>query len=210
MFAGFSEADFNVFTIDGLDERMEAIKTQIRPKFEELSTHFAPTLSSLTGDEMFVHVAKHARRTVNPPKDTWVAFAPNKRGYKMLPHFQIGLWGTHVFVWFAVIYEAPIKSAYGRILADQIDHIKEQIPQSFVWSKDYTKPAVEKMSALSETELKGLFERLEHVKKAEILCGINVSKEEAVNMTGQQWIDLIDDTFQTLTPLYELSKKAHA
>ncbi|MDT2047494.1 YktB family protein [Priestia flexa] len=210
MFAGFSEADFNVFTIDGLDERMEAIKTQIRPKFEELSTHFAPTLSSLTGDEMFVHVAKHARRTVNPPKDTWVAFAPNKRGYKMLPHFQIGLWGTHVFVWFAVIYEAPIKSAYGRILADQIDHIKEQIPQSFVWSKDHTKPAVEKMSALSETELKGLFERLEHVKKAEILCGINVSKEEAVNMTGQQWIDLIDDTFKTLTPLYELSKKAHA
>lgn len=210
MFAGFSEADFNVFTIDGLDERMEAIKTQIRPKFEELSTHFAPTLSSLTGDEMFIHVAKHARRTVNPPKDTWVAFAPNKRGYKMLPHFQIGLWGTHVFVWFAVIYEAPIKSAYGRILADQIDHIKEQIPQSFVWSKDHTKPAVEKMSALSETELKGLFERLEHVKKAEILCGINVSKEEAVNMTGQQWIDLIDDTFKTLTPLYELSKKAHA
>lgn len=210
MFAGFSEADFNVFTIDGLDERMEAIKTQIRPKFEELSTHFAPTLSSLTGDEMFVHVAKHARRTVNPPKDTWVAFAPNKRGYKMLPHFQIGLWGTHVFVWFAVIYEAPIKSAYGRILADQIDHIKEQIPQSFVWSKDHTKPAVEKMSALSETELKGLFERLEHVKKAEILCGINVSKEEAVNMTGQQWIDLIDDTFKTLTPLYELSRKAHA
>lgn len=210
MFAGFSEADFNVFTIDGLDERMEAIKTQIRPKFEELSTHFAPTLYSLTGDEMFIHVAKHARRTVNPPKDTWVAFAPNKRGYKMLPHFQIGLWGTHVFVWFAVIYEAPIKSAYGRILADQIDHIKEKIPQSFVWSKDHTKPAVEKMSALSETELKGLFERLEHVKKAEILCGINVSKEEAVNMTGQQWIDLIDDTFKTLTPLYELSKKAHA
>ncbi|AQX55345.1 YktB family protein [Priestia flexa] len=210
MFEGFSEADFNVFTIDGLDERMEAIKTQIRPKFEELSTHFAPTLSSLVGDEIFVHVAKHARRTVNPPKDTWVAFATNKRGYKMLPHFQIGLWGTHVFVWFAVIYEAPIKSAYGKILADRIDHIKEQIPQSFVWSKDHTKPAVEKMSSLSTTELKGLFERLEHVKKAEILCGINVSKEEAVKMTGQQWIDLIDDTFKTLAPLYELSKKAHA
>lgn len=68
MFEGFSEADFNVFTIGGLDERMEAIKTQIRPKFEELSTHFAPTLSSLVGDEIFVHVAKHARRTVNPPK----------------------------------------------------------------------------------------------------------------------------------------------
>ena len=42
-----------------------------------------------------MHVAKHARRSVNPPIDTWVAFAPNKRGYKMLPHFQIGLLGIN-------------------------------------------------------------------------------------------------------------------
>ena len=36
----------------------------------------------------YPHVAKHARRSVNPPKDTWVAFATSKRGYKMLPHFK--------------------------------------------------------------------------------------------------------------------------
>ncbi|WP_397261357.1 DUF1054 family protein [Peribacillus simplex] len=32
-------------------------------------------MSVLTGDEMYPHVAKHARRKVNPPNDTWVAFA---------------------------------------------------------------------------------------------------------------------------------------
>ena len=51
-------------------------------------------------------MAKHARRTVNPPKDSWVAFAPYKRGYKSLPHFQIGLWRTHLFIVLVIIYEA--------------------------------------------------------------------------------------------------------
>lgn len=139
-FSGFSQDDFNVFRIEGLDARMEAIKTTIRPKFEQLSNHFAPTLSSLCGDEMFVHIAKHARRTVNPPADTWVAFANSKRGYKKLPHFQIGLWETHVFVWFAVIYESPIKEQFGKLLKQNMEEIRQNIPDSFVWSKDHTKP----------------------------------------------------------------------
>ena len=89
-FGGFTNEDFDVFLIDGLEARMDALKTTIRPKLEQLGAYYAPSLSALTGDEMFVHVAKHARRTINPPKDTWVAFANNPRGYKMLPHFQIG------------------------------------------------------------------------------------------------------------------------
>lgn len=108
-FKGFTNEDFDVFQIDGLEARMDGLKERIRPKLESLGQYFAPALTTLTGDEMYVHVAKHARRTINPPKDTWVAFANNPRGYKMLPHFQIGLWNTHLFIWFAVIYEAPLK-----------------------------------------------------------------------------------------------------
>lgn len=78
----FTEEDFNTFTIEGLDARMEVLKETVRPKLTALGEHFAPTLSALTGDEMFPHVAKHARRSVNPPADSWVAFANSKRGYK--------------------------------------------------------------------------------------------------------------------------------
>lgn len=119
----FTEEDFNTFTIEGLDARMEVLKEQVRPKLTALGEHFAPSLSALTGDEMFPHVAKHARRSVNPPADSWVAFANSKRGYKKLPHFQIGLWETHVFVWFAIIYESPIKEEYGKLLEAQQDSI---------------------------------------------------------------------------------------
>lgn len=205
-FNGFTQDDFHVFKVDGLDERMDALKTHIRPKLEELGQYFAPTLSSMVGDEMFYHVAKHARRTINPPKDTWVAFAPNKRGYKMMPHFQIGLWESHVFIWFAVIYEAPIKGDYSKTLLAHLNDITQQIPDTFVWSKDHMKPEVLPMNQMTDHDLKTLFERLGTVKKAEILCGRTISAEDAVSMSGEEWLALIDDSFRTLQPLYDLTK----
>ncbi|MBS8263301.1 DUF1054 domain-containing protein [Mesobacillus boroniphilus] len=204
-FSGFEQADFDVFKIDGLDERMEALKSQIRPKLEDLGQHFAPTLSSIAGDEMHYHVAKHARRTKNPPKDTWVAFASNPRGYKMLPHFQIGLWETHVFIWFAVIYEAPEKEAIGKKLEENIDSIYKRTPKDFYWSIDHMKPEATIQSELSKEDLLSMFKRLQTVKKAEILCGLNIPREEAVKLSGDEMLSKIDFVFREILPLYKLA-----
>ena len=46
-FNGFTKDDFNVFNIDGLDNRMTAIAEQIRPKLDYLGEHFAPALKCL-------------------------------------------------------------------------------------------------------------------------------------------------------------------
>ncbi|MBY0097732.1 YktB family protein [Mesobacillus maritimus] len=204
-FSGFTNEDFNVFTIEGLDERMEALKQHIRPKLEDLGKQFTPELSSLTGDEMFYHVAKHARRTKNPPKDTWVAYAANPRGYKMMPHFQIGLWETHVFIWFALIYEAPNKEEFGKVLERNVEKLLVETPKEFVWSTDHTKPDVVEHNGLSKTELQKMFNRLQTVKKAEILCGYNIPRETAVQMSPQEFVDKVDYVFKTLIPLYKLS-----
>ncbi|WP_203362182.1 DUF1054 domain-containing protein [Bacillus sp. REN10] len=204
-FPGFTTNDFQVFTIDGLEPRMEALQQQIRPKLEALGHFFSQELGQLTGDEMFYHVAKHARRTVNPPDDTWVAFANNKRGYKKHPHFQIGLWETHVFVWYAVIYEAPRKAEIGSFLEMNISSIRETIPSHFVWSDDHTKPSATKMADVSDEQLLQLFQRLQSVKKAEILCGIHLHKEDVINMSGTEFLDTVYDTFVKLIPLYQLS-----
>ncbi|MCM3094438.1 MULTISPECIES: YktB family protein [unclassified Cytobacillus] len=204
-FSGFKNEDFDVFTIDGLDERMDRLKSVIRPKLEELGRHFAPLLSNLSGDEMFPHVAKHARRTKNPPNDTWVAFASNARGYKMLPHFQIGLWETHVFIWFAIIYEAPNKMAAGKSFENSLDKIYKEIPNDYVWSGDHTKPAAALHEQLDKEELKSMFQRLQNVKKAEILCGYHLSREDAIRMSPDQFIEKADSVFRNLLPLYKLS-----
>jgi uncharacterized protein YktB (UPF0637 family) len=208
VFSGFSNEDFEVFFIDGLEARMDALKEKIRPKLESLGQHFAPALTVLTGDEMFTHVAKHARRTKNPPNDTWVAFANNSRGYKMLPHFQIGLWNTHLFIWFAVIYESPQKQTIGRELEKNIDKVMASIPKDFVWSVDHTKPAVFNHRELSKEQLLSFFQNLQTVKKAEILCGYVIDRNTAVNMKPAALLNKIDDVFSRLAPLYNLIRKA--
>jgi uncharacterized protein YktB (UPF0637 family) len=204
IFDGFTKKDFDVFSINDFDQRMDALKTIIRPKLDYLGQYFSPILAAMTGEEMFAHVAKHARRKVNPPKDTWVAIATNPRGYKMLPHFQIGLWGSHVFIWLAVIYEAPNKIQYGKTLQSHTNQILSDLPHDFVWSIDHMKPEVIKHEELTKEDLTNLFVRLQTIKKAEILCGYQIPVEEAVEMTGNQFIDVTESVFHKLVPLYKL------
>jgi uncharacterized protein YktB (UPF0637 family) len=204
-FHGFCTEDFQVFQIDGLDERMEAIREIIRPKFEWLGAHYAPILSVHTGEEMVYHIAKHARRTVNPPKDTWIAWAGNKRGYKMLPHFQLGLWETHLFLWFAVIYEAPAKGAIAEAMLEQLDEVMTTVPSHYVWSWDHTKPETVVHSSLTKEQLAGSLQRVIDVKKAELLCGIQLGPEDPILHQPEALLKRIEETFTTLSSLYQFS-----
>lgn len=204
-FPGFQQEDFDVFSIDGLDQRMEAIKTIVRPKLEALGQHFSPVLSVATGDEMFFHVAKHARRTVNPPQDTWVAWAADKRGYKKHPHFQVGLWGTHLFVWYAVIYESPSKVQVSQALRTHLDEMLSFIPDDFRWSPDHMQPESTPQKELGRAGVEKLVNRLAQVKKAEILCGINIDRHDPILADGDALLSRLHDTFAVLSKLYRIS-----
>ncbi|MFD2925375.1 YktB family protein [Halobacillus naozhouensis] len=208
-FTGFSQKDFDVFSIPGLEERMEELRERISPKLDAIATELAPDVTAMTGDEMFVHVAKHARRTTNPPNDTWAALASNKRGYKKLPHFQIGMWESHVFIWFAVIYENPVKEAFGETLLQHKKEIKNIIPDHFVWSTDHTKPDAFVQGEMSDEKFAAMFTRLTEVKKAEILCGIHLSQDDDQLTDPDAFIHLCRDTFQTLEPLYRYAKHSN-
>ncbi|MBJ8102787.1 MULTISPECIES: YktB family protein [Bacillus cereus group] len=203
----FTSTDFEVFTVDGLEERMSAIKTNIHPKLEALGEQFAEYLSKQTDENFFYHVAKHARRKVNPPNDTWVAFSTNKRGYKMLPHFQIGLWGTHAFIYFGLIYECPQKVETAHAFLEHLNDLKTNIPNDFVWSIDHTKPGVKLHKTLETEDLQKMIERLATVKKAELLIGIHISPEEFSAMTNEQFLAKIESTMQSLLPLYAISNR---
>ena len=56
----FKSTDFDVFTVDGLEERMSAIKTNIHPKLEALGNNLQNTYPNKLM-RTFYHVAKHAR-----------------------------------------------------------------------------------------------------------------------------------------------------
>ncbi|CDQ19892.1 YktB family protein [Halobacillus karajensis] len=206
-FKGFTQEDFDVFSIPGLENRMEALRERVSPKLDALATELAPDVTAMTGDEMFVHVAKHARRKTNPPNDTWAALASNKRGYKKLPHFQIGLWETHVFLWFAVIYESPIKKDFAFKLEQHKNEVLQHIPEDFVWSVDHMKPDSIPHSKVDEDKYLSMTERLKSVKKAEILCGRNIERGDERLKDPESFLALCKETFQTLEPLYRYTKQ---
>lgn len=79
---GFKMIDFDVFAVEGFNERMQQIYAHVRPKLVKLGDELAPELARKLHMEFFPHVAKHARRSVNPPPETWAAFGPSPKGYK--------------------------------------------------------------------------------------------------------------------------------
>jgi uncharacterized protein YktB (UPF0637 family) len=79
---GFTRDDFGVFRIEDFSARMNEIYARIRPRLLRLGAQLAPELGRRLQLEFFPHVAKHARRAVNPPPETWAAFGPSPKGYK--------------------------------------------------------------------------------------------------------------------------------
>jgi uncharacterized protein YktB (UPF0637 family) len=207
MSALFTQQDFDVFTIDGLEERMEELRSRLSPKLEMLATELAPFAEQVTDEDMYVHVAKHARRTKNPPKDTWSALASSKRGYKKLPHFQIGLWGSHVFVQFALIYESPFKETVGQKMAEAKQKILNSIPAHYVWSMDHMKPDA---SPISDELYDKIAERLQHIKKSELVCGVHLQPDDPALASKEAFLKVCQDVLKHTAILYEQAAHQHA
>lgn len=201
-FKGFTQADFETFHIDGLDERMAAIRERIQPKFKAIGDELADYLTEKAGHDMYIHIAKHARRTVNPPNDTWMAFSYNKRGYKKHPHFQIGLWDDRVFVWLAYIYELPNKQAYARTFLEYEETLADIIPQDYDVSMNHMKKSNEK---LADIHLREKLERFLKVKSAEFLVGKQFAMADPILKDGEAFINEVKAIYDTLIPVYQLS-----
>ena len=199
----WSSKDFEVFSIDGLDSRMEALQTRIQPKFATTGEHLSNYLSSFGTGEFYPHIAKHARRTVNPPRDSWVAFAPAKRGYKALPHFQVGLWGTHLFILLAVIYENPDKKGIAERLYKNLKTLTS-LPKEYIISGDHMKPEASYISEIGKDGLNILLDRMKTVKKAELVIGKHISPEQATSMTEKEFFEFLDRTIDELLPVYDV------
>lgn len=204
-FTGFTDKDFDSMAVPGLEPRMEAIIQNVRPKLTELGEELEPFLSVLCGGPMFPHVAKHARRTIHAPNDTWVAWSSNKRGYKALPHFQVGLFSTHLFIVFAVIYESSNKAVFGRFLEEHGGEILTQVPEHYYWSLDHMAPGGELNKEMSTDKLAEIANKLQTVKKSEVLCGLSLPRSSTELKDGEGLKELIRETFERLLPLYKAS-----
>jgi uncharacterized protein YktB (UPF0637 family) len=204
-FTGFTPTDFETFHIAGLEPRMQAIRERIQPKFHAIAAEILDDVAMLVGQEMFLHVAKHARRKVNAPADTWMSFCHNKKGYKQHPHFQIGLYDDRVFIWFALIYEAPNKRDIATKLLKNKKDILKQIPSDYLLSTDHMKKEATTFHDMTTKDFTASLERFRDVKVAELLIGRYFPSNDDVLQNGEQFLKEARNTIEKLVPLYQLS-----
>ena len=206
-FPGFSSGDFKVFDIPGFKSRMEAITTRIRPKLEAAGREILPDVTRVGGADAFIHVARHARRTVNPPDDTWVAFAADKRGYKKHPHFKLAVSRSGV----RFLFEAgPEHADKKRWAAAWKRHAPQLVPvlrraKGLGWFKnehDETPAAI--LQDLGGAEVTRLGEELTRTRDGQFVIGRVVGAEEAVHWQPRDYARAARETFQVLAPLYRL------
>ncbi len=197
---GFSQSDFAVFRIAGFDERMAEIYARVRPKLLKLGEQLAPELARRLHLEFFPHVAKHARRTVNPPPETWAAFGPSARGYKRYGYLALCVSSAGLHARAIVKPEAEHRTEMARALEKRA----EELARSFRGSPlaRYDKWDFSRLPARANPSTE-LFADLAHglIRKIGGLdVGFGWPREEASRLDRAELVD----AFAELEPLYRL------
>lgn len=205
--AAFNAADFKVFDIEGFRPRMEELRARLRPKLEAIGHGLLPGVSRATGGPAFVHVARHARRTVNPPDDTWVAFGPDLRGYKKHAHFKVAVSRHCVRFLFEVGPEHQDKKRWAgawKRSARQLGPVLRRVRGLGWFENEHDEEPAAPLADLAPDRLAALADALIRTREGQLVLGRAVPAEEAARWTEAQYRDAALDTFRTLAPLYRL------
>ncbi|USS88311.1 DUF1054 domain-containing protein [Fructilactobacillus hinvesii] len=193
----FTDNDFTVFATPTLNERMEQIRSVLDPKFETAAQAFLPILAE-TGETWYGHVAKHRMRKTNPPDNTWVAFSTNQRGYKMLPHFELGCWADQLYLYLAV--ESNMKPRQTATIGPKLQALVplvQQLPTDFVLSGNHMEEQTKQLADYDQ-----LVDRFQAIKAAEVLIGVQIQRGDPRLGTPELLPDL-EQVLRQLLPLYE-------
>src|SRR6202521_4255974 len=203
----FGAADFKVFDVNGFQARMSQIRERIRPKLETIGHSLAPAIQRTTGDETFMHVAKHARRTVNPPDDTWVAFAGDRRGYKKHAHFKVAVSRHCVRFLFEVGPEHADKTRWAaawKKSAPKIGPVLRRV-KGLAWFKnEHDEAPAASLGDLTIEDLGALADEIVRTRDGKLVLGRVVAAEETARWTEAQYRAAALETFRALAPLYRL------
>jgi uncharacterized protein YktB (UPF0637 family) len=204
----FTAGEFQIFDIPGFAERMAAIRAEIRPKLEALGDALAPSLAHVVKVEIFPHVARHARRTVNPPDDTWVAFGPDRRGYKKAPHFKVAVSRHALRFLFEVGPEFGAKPAFARAWKRQAPGLARALTtaRGLGWFKN--EHDEEPAAVLADLDLSGwkaLADELGRTRDGQLVLGRRVDAREAAKWRGPEYEKAALDTFAALGTPFTLA-----
>jgi uncharacterized protein YktB (UPF0637 family) len=197
---GFTTVDFEVFGVEGFNERMQQIYAHVRPKLLRLGDELAPALARRLHMEFFPHVAKHARRTVNPPPETWAAFGPSPKGYKRFSYLALCISGAGIHARAVVKSEADSRPEIGHRLKSHGSQLAKAFNGTGV--ARYDKWDFQQMPepvAVDAGFFSALGQNLEK-KSGGIDVGFGWKVKEALRLDREELVD----AFRELEPLYRV------
>src|SRR5690242_5122633 len=203
----FVAADFKVFDVKGFKSRMTEIRTRVRPKLGAFGGSLASSVGRSVGGPVFAHVAQHARRTVNPPDDTWVAFGPDVRGYKKHSHFKVAVSRHCVRFLFEVGPEHADKKRWAAAWkrnAPRLAPVLRRV-KGLAWFKnEHDEEAAAALADLTTEQLGELADELTRTRDGQLVLGRTVPADQAARWTEAQYRDAALEAFRALAPLYRL------
>lgn len=202
---GFPEAVFEVFSIPGFEMRMPRLREVVTPRLRDLGEVLTPRVSELAGEPLYPHVALHMRRRVNPPDDTWVAFGPAARGYKALPHFEVGVDQQSVFVRFVIKPEGQKEKA-PFFRAVSLARLKEMAGAEpvFWYAGDHGEGpvAVAELKPRLWSDMKARALK----KDGSITVGLVIPHDDPA-IGGPALMGALEERLRTLVPLYRAARR---
>ncbi|WP_412989992.1 DUF1054 family protein [Pediococcus siamensis] len=194
----FEEQLFSAFEDQTVQGRLARIRQRVDPFFEDVASGVLPILNEeARGYKAFI--AKHARRHLNPPPNTWIAFGQNTRGYKMIPHYEVGLWDDRLFIWLAC--EVNIKERQPVVLklqTKQADFLK--LDSSFQLSTNHMAKPVQ---ALTKEPLIQAVTAYQTQKSREVLIGKTFDRQSLRSSDEDELLATIQTTIQELSQIWD-------
>lgn len=207
-FSGWTTDCFEAMELPGFAERMQAIRSRVRPRLEAISQALAAPLSRHAGLTLYPHVALHARRTVNPPDDTWCAWSAARTGYKKHPHLQLGIRARHVYVQAGAILEAPFRSRLSELLLQEGRALAAQLPGQALWKDDHLAPHGVPTEQLSDADIERLAAGLRRKSRGDFMVALHWPKEQALAMGPQEFLEQALQGLVQLLPVFWLVCRA--
>src|SRR5262245_16458687 len=203
----FVAADFKVFDVQGFAPRMTELRARVRPKLDAFGGSLSASVGRSVGGNVFAHVARHARRTVNPPDDTWVAFGPDARGYKKHSHFKIAVSRRCVRFLFEVGPEHTDKRRWASTWkknARTVGPVLRRVKHLAWFKNEHDEEPASALADFTPEKLGELADELTRTRDGQLVLGRAVPADEAARWAEAQYRSAALETFRALAPLYRL------
>ncbi len=203
--AQFGREQFNIFAIDDFECRMQTLRQEITPRLFTLGEMLVQPLSQVVREPLYLHVARHLRRTVNPAEATWAAFARTQRAYKPTVHIRTAVSRTGFRTNIFVEDYAEDRPLFARQLHDKAEELARYFAahpsiQAFTITDDGNRPF--SGDALTPEVLREFAGKLQTSRTQHSIFGLKVPSSKAEN--ADTLCKAIIRQVKTLLPVYHL------